>query len=121
MTKLLVVLVVVAALLASGGAGLLERVSDARPDVVAFFDDRGARRSQSAAQMSAAEFLRLAKDAPQAVVEASAGKPESRHRVSLERVELDCWYYGIAGATGAYQLCFVDGKLRSKIGFGAEA
>jgi hypothetical protein len=121
MTKLLVVLLVVAAVVAVGGPGLLERVSDARPDVTAFLDEGRDRRSQGAAQMSAAEFLRLPKDTPQEVVEATAGKPESRHRVSLERVELDCWYYGIAGATGAYQLCFVDGKLRSKIGFGAEA
>jgi UDP-N-acetylglucosamine 2-epimerase (non-hydrolysing) len=76
--------------------------------------------AQSAAQISAAEFLRLPKGSPQSAVEASVGEPDGRHRVSIERLELDCWYYGIAGATGAYQLCFVDGKLRSKVGFGAE-
>jgi hypothetical protein len=120
-TKVLVAVVVVAALVAFGGAGLLERVSDARPDVAGLLDEGRDRPSQSSAQMSAAEFLRLPKDVPQAVVEASAGEPESKHRVSLERVELECWYYGIAGATGAYQICFVDGKLRAKVGFGARA
>jgi hypothetical protein len=118
MTKLLVVLVVAVALLAFGGSALLERVSEARtslPDLL----ERG-HEYQSAAQISAAEFLRLPKGSPQSAVEASLGEPDRRHRVSIERLELDCWYYGIAGATGAYQLCFVDGKLRSKVGFGAE-
>jgi hypothetical protein len=118
MTKLLVVLLVAAGLLAFGGSALLERVSEARsnlPDVL----DR-PQRDQSSAQLSAAEFLRLPKGSPQSVVQATVGEPDGKHHVSIERLELDCWYYGIAGATGAYQLCFVDGKLRAKVGFGAE-
>lgn len=119
MTKLLVVALVVAAAVAFGGSALLERASEARSDVAALLDEARDRDAQSAAQLSAAEFLRIPKDASQAVVEASAGMPEARHRVAIERVELECWYYGIASATGTYQLCFVDGKLRSKIGYGA--
>jgi hypothetical protein len=119
MTKLLVVLVVAVALLAFGGSALRERASEARtslPDLL----EREGERGQSAAQMSAAEFLRLPEGSSHSAVQASVGEPDGRHRVSIERLELDCWYYGIAGATGAYQLCFVDGKLRSKLGFGAE-
>ncbi len=120
MTKLLVVVLGVAAVVVVGGTALRERVSDARADVAALLEREGASRGQGGAQMSAAEFLRLPKGTPQEAVESGAGAPERRHRVALERVELECWYYGIAGATGAYQLCFVEGKLRSKVGFGAE-
>jgi hypothetical protein len=118
-TKLFVVALVVAAAFAFGGSALLERASEARPDVTALLDEARDREGQSGAQLSASEFLRLPKEATQALVEANAGEPESRHRIAVERVELECWYYGIAGATGAYQLCFVNGKLRSKIGYGA--
>jgi hypothetical protein len=118
-TKLFVVALVVAAAFAFGGSALLERASEARPDVTALLDEARDREGQSGAQLSASEFLRIPKEATQALVEANAGEPESRHRIAVERVELECWYYGIAGATGAYQLCFVNGKLRSKIGYGA--
>jgi hypothetical protein len=118
MTKLLVMLVVAAGVLAFGGSALLERVSEARPSLPDLLDRE--HRDQSSAQISAAEFLRLPKGTPQSAVQASVGEPDRKHRVSIERLELDCWYYGIAGATGAYQLCFVNGKLRSKVGFGAQ-
>jgi hypothetical protein len=119
MTKLLVVLLVVAAFLAFGGPRLLERASEAAPAVSELLDRDADPQGQSAAQLSAAEFLRLPHGSSQAAVEARVGRPERRYRVALERVELECWYYGIAGATGAYQLCFLGGKLNSKVGFGA--
>ena len=118
MTKLLVVLVVVVALLAFGGSALRERVSEARTSLPELLEREA--RDQSSAQISAAEFLRLPKGSSQSAVEASIGEPDAKRRASIERLELDCWYYGIAGATGAYQLCFVNGKLRAKVGFGAE-
>jgi hypothetical protein len=121
MTKLLVVAVAAASFLALGGPSLVERLSEVGPDVSRLVSRDLETGGESAAQISAAEFLRLPKGAPMEAVRARLGEAESKHRVAVERVQLDCWYYGIAGARGAYQLCFVGGRLSSKTGFGARA
>jgi hypothetical protein len=36
----------------------------------------------------------------------------------VEGVQLECWYYGVAGARGAYQICFENGRLSTKSRFG---
>jgi hypothetical protein len=33
------------------------------------------------------------------------------------RVALECWYYGVVGATGAFQFCFADDQLVSRFRF----
>jgi hypothetical protein len=32
----------------------------------------------------------------------------------VEGVRLECWYYGIAGGRGAYQVCFENGRFSTK-------
>ena len=52
---------------------------------------------------------------------ALVGSPARRTTARVEGLKLDCWYYGVAGATGAYQFCFVDGKLSSKRRYAADS
>ena len=75
--------------------------------------------TQSGAQISAAEFARLESGISFRELRALVGAPESTSRTEIEGVELECWYYGIVGSSGAYQFCFADGKLRGKARFAA--
>jgi hypothetical protein len=85
------------------------------------FAASGSRDSdgQSASQISAGEFAEVDNGFTVARLRALAGEPASRSSAEVEGVELECWYYGIVGGTGAYQFCFADGKLRAKLRFDA--
>jgi hypothetical protein len=85
------------------------------------FVSSGGRDSnaQSASQISAGEFAEADNGFTVARLRALAGEPASRSSAEVEGVELECWYYGIVGGTGAYQFCFADGKLRAKLRFDA--
>lgn len=91
------------------------------PDIRGAFDfvtnarDGGA---QSASQISSGEFAQVDSGFTLDRLRALAGEPASRSATKVEGVELECWYYGIVGATGAYQFCFANGKLRAKLRFG---
>ena len=78
----------------------------------------GAAVSQSAAQISPGEFEQIEAGASPARLRSSVGEPASRSETTVEGLQLECWYYGVAGATGAYQLCFKNGRLATKLRFG---
>jgi hypothetical protein len=118
-TKLSLILLAVAAVIAFAGSSIVDEVSEARPRLSELLDLGSEPKAQSASQLSAAEFLNLRVGTPRDTVKAVVGEPERSHQVAIERLEVECWYYGVAGATGTYQLCFAGGKLRSKVGFGA--
>ena len=72
---------------------------------------------QSAAQLSRAEFVDVAKGMTRAKLRALVGEPESTSSNKVENLEVECWYYGVVGTSGTYQFCFVDGRLRSKVAY----
>jgi hypothetical protein len=78
----------------------------------------GAGVSQSAAQISPGEFEQIEAGVSPGGMRASVGEPASKSETTIEGLQLECWYYGVAGATGAYQLCFKNGRLATKLRFG---
>ena len=111
LTRLVVVLLATAGLVAAAPA-LLDSTSGLREDLGSILEEQAG--GQSGQQISSGEFGAahggMRADALQALV----GSPEDRERSSVEGLALECWYYGVAGGTGAYQFCFVDGRLSSK-------
>jgi hypothetical protein len=69
---------------------------------------------QSASQISSSEFAAAEVGAGTAALRAMLGEPEAKSVHDVEGLELECWYYGAGSATGAYQLCFENGRLRTK-------
>jgi len=78
----------------------------------------GSGVSQSAAQISPGEFELIEAGRSPAALRASVGEPASKSETTVEGLRLECWYYGVAGSTGAYQLCFKNGRLATKLRFG---
>ncbi len=113
LTRLVIVLVAVAALVAAGPA-LLARASDLRTEVTDLVEDAGGGDGQSASQISSGEFASTHAGMRPDVLRSLVGAPDERTTARVEGLELECWYYGVVGATGTYQFCFVDGKLSSK-------
>jgi hypothetical protein len=74
--------------------------------------------AQSASQISSGEFAQVDSGFTLDRLRALAGAPASRSAAEVEGVKLECWYYGIVGASGAYQFCFANGKLRAKLRYG---
>jgi hypothetical protein len=96
-------------------------VGGGAPDIRGAFDFvTNARdgRAQSASQISNGEFAQVDNGFTLDRLRALAGEPASRSAAEVEGVQLECWYYGIVGATGAYQFCFANGKLRAKLRYG---
>ena len=73
---------------------------------------------QGGSQISHLEFLGIRPGTARGAIEALVGEPESRHETKIEGLAIECWYYGVAGATGSYQLCFANGRLRTKSAYG---
>ncbi len=105
-------LVLAVVFLAAGGTSLLATLRDL-PEALA----SGSGRGQSASQISSAEFATVEVGAGTAAVRALLGEPEAEAVHQIEGLELECWYYGAGGKTGAYQLCFEDGRLHTKAEF----
>jgi hypothetical protein len=112
---LLLVLVGVGLVVAAGP--LRANVSDLRAKAERFVKEKTGGESNE--QMSQSEFRELAIGDTRAHVRELVGSPQSTQRTTIEGVHLECWYYGIAAGTGSYQLCFADGRLRSKVRFAA--
>jgi hypothetical protein len=74
--------------------------------------------AQSAAQISPDEFEQIEAGISPAGIRATVGEPASKSETTVEGLRLECWYYGVAGSTGAYQLCFKNGRLATKLRFG---
>ena len=79
---------------------------------------RGDGEGQGRAQLSAREYLSIENGWTRDRVRAFIGDPEATSSARVEGFELECWSYGIAGATGVFQLCFVDGQLESRFRYG---
>ena len=115
MTRLLVALALVLAVLVVGAPALLGGVSGVRDRVSDVLPSRESSGGQSGAQMSGLEFARVEREVSPRALRATAGEPESKTHVRVEGRRLECWYYGVAGARGVYQLCFANGRLVSKL------
>jgi len=74
--------------------------------------------SQSASQLSEEEFGQVNSSFTPGRLRSFAGEPAEKTDASVEGVDLQCWYYGIAGARGAFQICFENGRLSTKARFG---
>lgn len=119
LTKPLLLAGVLLGLVAFGAPAI---VGGGAPDIRGALDfvASGARDggAQSASQISSGEFAQVDSGFTLDRLRALAGEPASRSAAEVEGVELECWYYGIVGATGAYQFCFANGKLRAKLRYG---
>ena len=80
--------------------------------------NRAPAANQSASQLSSGEFDRIGNDFTPGRLRSFAGEPATKTRALVEGVRLDCWYYGVAGARGAYQICFENGGLSTKTRYG---
>jgi hypothetical protein len=113
-SRLIVVGAVLAVLaVALGGSAVLAAARDV-PDRVAAAVNGSEPGGQSSSQISSTEFLSVPGGTAAARVRGLLGKPEHASRATVEGVEIECWTYGVAGATGAFQLCFSNGRLSSR-------
>jgi hypothetical protein len=116
----LLVLVALLVLLAAalGGPTLLADARDV-PSRVAHAVRSDEAAGQSAAQISLAEFEAVPHGTVVERVRELLGEPEHSSSAAVEGVEVECWTYGVAGGTGAFQLCFADGRLSSRFRYGS--
>ncbi|HEY7003060.1 MAG TPA: hypothetical protein VH281_02165 [Gaiellaceae bacterium] len=82
-------------------------------------DRLGSRSSssESASQLSPEEFATVGVGFTPTRLRSFAGDPASKTDASVESIDLECWYYGIAGARGAFQICFENGRFSTKTRF----
>jgi hypothetical protein len=120
LTRLVIVLVAAAALVAAGPA-LLDSGGGLRDQISSLLEDRGGGGGQSAEQISSGEFADAQGGMKASALRSLVGKPDELTTARVEGLDLECWYYGVAGGTGAYQFCFVDGRLSSKRRFAPTA
>jgi hypothetical protein len=113
-----VLLLAVGVLAALSATGVLASAHDA-PDRVKQIVESGSDDAnvQSGAQVSQYEFNAVAEGTTSARLRALVGEPASRQSTEVEGIAVECWYYGVARATGAYQFCFQNGRLRLKARF----
>jgi hypothetical protein len=93
-------------------------VRDRLPSATEALGNRPSPVAQSASQLSDAEFAEVDSGYTPDVLRSFAGEPAKKTKASVEGVSLECWYYGIAGARGAYQICFENGRFSTKSRFG---
>ena len=105
--------VLVLLFVALGGSSVLAAVRDV-PERVANAVGSGDSGGQSGSQISGAEFLSVPRGTPIGRVRGLLGAPEHTSRGTVEGVKVECWTYGVAGGTGAFQLCFANGLLSSR-------
>jgi hypothetical protein len=77
-----------------------------------------AAAAQSSSQLSTEEYGQIDSSFSPERLGSFAGEPATKTKASVEGVQLECWYYGVAGARGAYQICFENGHLSTKSRFG---
>jgi hypothetical protein len=105
----------VLALALAGAPSLLGRADELRARLPSLGQTQRTPGTQSAAQISATEFRGLAVGLTTGALRGRVGAPEDTSTARLEGLRVECWYYGVAGARGVYQLCFSDGRLSSKL------
>ena len=114
LTRPVLLAAVLLAFAAVAAPALLRNAPDLRDRIVP------ASRSdsdQSASQISPGEFELLREGMTPDQLGSYAGEPASRSSTEVEGIRLECWYYGAVGESGAYQLCFKNGRLSSKLRF----
>jgi len=94
---------------------LYPQVRDRLPETLRY---ERSSATQSSSQLSMSEFAEIDSSYTPERLGSSAGEPAEKTDASVEGVDLECWYYGIAGARGAYQICFENGRLSTKSRFG---
>jgi hypothetical protein len=113
-SRLLVIgAVLVVLFVALGGSAVLAAARDV-PDRVAEAVRNDGPGGQSGSQISGTEFLSVPRGTPANRARGLLGEPEHTSTAAVEGVEIECWTYGVAGATGAFQLCFANGRLSSR-------
>ncbi len=114
---LLVVAAAVALVVSAGGSELLGKI----PSIGAAAGEKvgAVTEEQGASQISPAEFLHVKRGISREDLRALVGAPEDEDSSKVEGVTLECWYYGVVGATGAFQFCFADDRLVSRFRFDA--
>jgi len=118
--KWLLLLLAVALLVGLSTTGVLASVRDAPRRVEGLVGNSGGGTGeQSRAQLSQFEFNALSAGTTTRRLRGLVGDPQTRQTVDVEGVGVECWYYGVARASGAYQLCFQNGRLRTKTRFNA--
>ena len=105
-----------AVLLLAAFAFLYPQVRDRLPETLRY--ERSSSSAQSSSQLSPSEFDQIDSYFTPDRLGSFAGEPATKTDASVEGVDLECWYYGVAGARGAYQICFENGKLSTKSRFG---
>jgi hypothetical protein len=108
--------IIVAVLAVATFVLVFPQVRDRLPQSMDFSADRRSA-VESASQLSSAEFEEIESFYTPERLRAFAGEPAARTKASVEGVTLECWYYGIAGAQGAYQVCFENERLSAKLRF----
>lgn len=111
-TRIVVLVVGIAALVAAAPA-LRDNASTIQDQLSNWAESHGGN-GQSAEQISSGEFAAAHGGMTPAALRSRVGSPADESTVKVEGLQLQCLYYGVAGATGAYQFCFLDGKLSSK-------
>lgn len=94
---------------------LYPKVRDRLPETLRY---ERSSATQSSSQLSPSEFDQIDSYFTPDRLGSFAGEPSTKTEASVEGVDLECWYYGVAGARGAYQICFENGKLSTKARFG---
>ena len=115
MKGLLLLAAAVVVLLIASGAGVFEAIPELRDRASAAL--RGESDGQGAAQISSSEFVRVRRGVTVKQLRELVGEPESSAATTVEGLRLECVYYGIVGASGAYQFCFANGRLVSRYRF----
>ena len=110
----LVVLVVGIAALAAAVPSLRGNAASLQKQVSNWVDTPRRQRPERRADLERRIRVRARGDDRRRALRNLVGSPADENTVKVEGLQLECWYYGVAGATGAYQFCFQDGKLSSK-------
>jgi hypothetical protein len=112
LTRSVLVAAVALVVLVASAPTVLKHVPDPRDAL-----GGGSRGSagQSAAQISSGEFSGVRAGSTPSGLRALVGEPASESSTEVEGVRLECWYYGVVGSSGAYQFCFANGKLSTKL------
>ena len=106
---------VLAAVVLGAFVFLYPQVRDRLPETLRYESSSAA---QSSSQLSPSEFDQIDSYFTPDRLGSFAGEPATKTDASVEGVDLECWYYGVAGERGAYQICFENGKLSTKVRFG---
>lgn len=115
LARSVLVVAVALAVLAVSAPTVLRHVPDPRDALGSVGSGDGGAGGQSAAQISSGEFADIRAGSTAAQLRGLVGEPASESSAEVEGVRLECWYYGVVGATGAYQFCFANGRLSTKL------